>query len=43
MDLRETSGEVVDWIHLAQDSEEWCVIVKTIMKLKVPQKREFLE
>jgi hypothetical protein len=36
MDLRETGCEVVDWIHLAQDRDQWRAVVNTVMKLRVP-------
>jgi hypothetical protein len=26
----------VNWIHLAQDSEEWRAVVKAVMNLRVP-------
>jgi hypothetical protein len=28
--------EGVDWIHLAQDSDQWRAVVNTVMKLRVP-------
>jgi len=28
--------EVVDWIHLAQDSDQWRTRVNTVMNLRVP-------
>jgi hypothetical protein len=34
MDLRETQG-VVDWIHLAQDRDQWWALVKTVMNFQV--------
>jgi hypothetical protein len=43
MDVRETEWEVVDWIHLAQNMDQWRDIVNTIMNVTVPQKtRNFL-
>jgi hypothetical protein len=36
MDLREIGWEVVDWIHVAQDRNQWLALVKTLMKLRVP-------
>jgi hypothetical protein len=36
MDLRETGWEVVDWIHLAQDGDQWRDVVKTVMNLGIP-------
>jgi hypothetical protein len=35
MDLRETGWEIVDWIHLAQDRDQWQAVVNTVMKLRV--------
>jgi hypothetical protein len=28
----------VDWIHLAQDKEQWKAVVNTIINLRVPYK-----
>jgi hypothetical protein len=36
MDLREIEWEGVHWVHLAQDSDQWRVIVNTVMNLQVP-------
>jgi hypothetical protein len=36
--LREIGWEGVDWIHLAQDCNQWEALVNTIMNLQVPQK-----
>jgi hypothetical protein len=38
MYLREIGCEVVDWIHLDQDSEKWQILENTVMNLWVPQK-----
>jgi hypothetical protein len=27
----------MDWIHLAQDTDRWRDLVKTVMSLRVPQ------
>jgi hypothetical protein len=35
-DLRETRGEGVDWIHLAQDRDQWWALVNIVMNLWVP-------
>jgi hypothetical protein len=35
MDLREIGWEGVDWIHLAQDTDQWRTLVNTVMKLRV--------
>lgn len=36
MYLRETLFGV-DWIHMDQNRDRWCVPVNTVMKFKVPQ------
>jgi hypothetical protein len=36
MDLRETGWEGVDWIHLAQDMDQWRAVVNTVMNSRVP-------
>jgi hypothetical protein len=36
MDLRKIGCEDVNWIHLAQDRDEWWVLVNTVMNLRVP-------
>jgi len=36
MDLREICWEVVDWMHLAQDSDKWWALVNTVMNLRIP-------
>jgi hypothetical protein len=36
VDLRENGWEIVDWIHLAQDRDQWRVVVNIIMNLPVP-------
>jgi hypothetical protein len=36
MDLREMGGDGVDWIKLAQASDQWRALVKTVMNLRVP-------
>jgi hypothetical protein len=43
VDFREMAWEVVDWIRLAQDRDQWWDLVITIMNLQVPFGREFLE
>jgi hypothetical protein len=37
MDLREIGWESVDWMHLAQDRDQWRAVVSTVMNLRVPQ------
>jgi hypothetical protein len=36
MDLREVQWEVVDWMHLTEDRDQWWALVKTIMNLLIP-------
>jgi hypothetical protein len=36
MGLREIGWGGVDWIYLAQDREQWRVLVNTVMNLRVP-------
>jgi hypothetical protein len=36
MDLMEIEWEGVDWIHLAQDIDQWQDPVNTVMNLRVP-------
>jgi hypothetical protein len=31
MDLSEIRWEVVDWIHLAQDRDQWRAVVSTVV------------
>jgi hypothetical protein len=35
MDLRKIGWEGVDWMHLAQDGEQWRALVNTVMDLHV--------
>jgi hypothetical protein len=35
VNLREIGMDVLDWIHLAQDSEKWWGAVNIVMKLRV--------
>jgi hypothetical protein len=36
MDHREIRSEVVDWMLLAQDRDQWRAVVKTVMKIRIP-------
>jgi hypothetical protein len=40
MDVREVGCEGVDWMHLAQDRDQWrAVIINKVMKIRVHNKR----
>jgi hypothetical protein len=36
MDLREIGWDVMDWIDLAQDKDQWRALVNAIMNLRFP-------
>jgi hypothetical protein len=36
MDLREIDWEGVDWIYLAQDRDQSCALVTTVMNILFP-------
>jgi hypothetical protein len=36
MNLKEIGWEVVVWIYLAQERDQWWTLVKTVMNLRVP-------
>jgi hypothetical protein len=36
MDLREIGWDGVDWVDLAQDRDQWRVLVNMVMNLRVP-------
>jgi hypothetical protein len=36
MDLREIGWDGMDWIDLAQDRDQWRVLVKKVMNLRFP-------
>jgi hypothetical protein len=38
MDFREVGREVVDWVHLARDRDQWRALVNTVINLRVPKK-----
>jgi hypothetical protein len=37
IDVMETELEGVDWIHLAQDRDQWQALMNTVMNLRVLQ------
>jgi hypothetical protein len=39
MDLWETGGGGLEWIHLAQDRDRWRAVVSAVMNLRVPAAR----
>jgi hypothetical protein len=36
MDLREIGWDGMDWIDLAQDTDQWRALVKAVMNFQVP-------
>jgi hypothetical protein len=36
MDFREIGWDSMDWIELAQDRDQWRVLVNTVMDLRIP-------
>jgi hypothetical protein len=38
--LREIGWEGVDWMHLAQERDQWWALVNMVMNLQVPYKAE---
>jgi hypothetical protein len=36
IDLREIGWDVMDWIDLAQDRDQWRAVVNTVMNIRVP-------
>jgi len=36
MDLRDIGWEVVDWIHLAEDRDQWWAVLYTVVILQDP-------
>jgi hypothetical protein len=35
MDLREIGWDVVDWMDMAQDRDQWKALVNTVLNLRV--------
>jgi hypothetical protein len=38
INLKDIGWEGVDWMHLAQDRDQWRVLVNTVMNLRFPRK-----
>jgi hypothetical protein len=36
MDLREIGWDDVDWMHVAQNREQWWALVNMVMNLRIP-------
>jgi hypothetical protein len=36
MDLREIGWDVMDWVDLVQNGDQWRAVVNTVMNLRVP-------
>jgi hypothetical protein len=36
MDLREIGWDVMDWIDIFQDRDQWSSLVNTVMNLRIP-------
>jgi hypothetical protein len=36
IDVKEIGREGVQWMHLAQDRDQWWALVKMVMNLQVP-------
>jgi hypothetical protein len=36
MDLREIGWDVVDWMDMAHDRDQWRALVNTVLNLRVP-------
>jgi hypothetical protein len=40
MDVREIGCDVMDWIDLTQDRDQWRALLNTAMNLRLPQNAE---
>jgi len=38
MDVREVEWEDVEWMHMAQDRDQWRGLVNTIINRRIPKK-----
>jgi len=36
MDFEEEGWEVMEWIHLAQDRDQWRAVMNTVLNLRFP-------
>jgi hypothetical protein len=36
MDLREVEWDIMDWINLAQDRDQWRALMNTVMDFRAP-------
>jgi hypothetical protein len=36
MDLKDMKYEGVDWIHVAEDRDQWRALVNTVINIRVP-------
>jgi hypothetical protein len=36
MDVRDIGWGGMDWVHLAQDRDQWMALVNTVMNLRIP-------
>jgi hypothetical protein len=36
MNLREKEWKIMDWLHLAQDRDQWWDLVNTVMNFQFP-------
>jgi hypothetical protein len=41
IDLKEIKGEIVGWIHLDQEIDQWWALVNTVMDIRVPYNTEY--